>query len=316
MPQAWARKLALGLGLGALVYIALAVYAGWDDLRAALGDFRWWILAPVLALSLVNYLTRFARWQLYLRRSAVAVPGPLSFRIFFAGLVMSVTPGKLGEVLKAYLVKVHAGAPMTRTAPVVVAERITDLLALVVLLFVGSCIVRSGWPQLAASGAITLGLVIALASPRVARAVLTLAERLPATRKYVLRLEQVYEGMRFLLRPRLLVEATLLGAIAWFAECLGFALVLHGFGTPEPLARAMFIYAFSTLVGALLLLPGGLGGTEGSMVAMLVADGAHKPHAVAATFLTRAATLWFAVLVGALVLLGDRRLMTGEADRG
>ena len=27
---------------------------------------------------------------------------------------------------------------------------------------------------------------------------------------------------------------------------------------------------------------------------MLVADGVHKPHAVAATFLTRAATLWFA----------------------
>ena len=316
MPQAWARKLALGLSFGALVYLALAVYAGWDDLRTALGDFHWWILAPVLGLSLVNYCTRFVRWQLYLRRSNVAVPGPLSLRIFFAGLVMSVTPGKLGEVLKAYLVKVHTGTPLTRTAPVVVAERVTDLLALVLLLFVGSCIVRSGWPQLALSGAITLGLVVALASPRVAHAALALAERVPFSRKYVLRLEQAYEGMRFLLRPRLLVEATLLGACAWFAECLGFALVLYGFGTPEPVARAMFIYAFSTLVGALLLLPGGLGGTEGSMVAMLVADGAHKPHAVAATFLTRAATLWFAVLVGALVLLGDRRLMTGDADRG
>jgi uncharacterized protein (TIRG00374 family) len=93
-------------------------------------------------------------------------------------------------------------------------------------------------------------------------------------------------------------------------------LVLHGLGIHEPVARTTFIYAFSTLVGALLLLPGGLGGTEGSMVALLVADGAVKPLAVAATFVTRVATLWFAVLAGALVLLGDRRLTAGATDAG
>ncbi len=316
MPNAWGRRLAIGVALGALVYLAMAVYAGWNDLRAALAVFRWPLFAAALALAFTNYLLRFVRWQMYLHRCAVEVPAPLSCRIFFAGLVMSVTPGKLGEVLKAYLVKVHTGTPMTRTAPVVVAERVTDLLALVLLLFVGSCIVRSGWLQLAGSAVIALGLVVALASPRVARTALGLAERVRITRKYVTRLEHAYEGMRFLMRPRLLVEATALGALAWFAECLGFTLVLHGLGIPEPVARAAFIYAFSTLVGALLLLPGGLGGTEGTMVAMLAADGALKPHAVAATFLTRIATLWFAVLVGALVLLGDRRLMTGSARRG
>jgi uncharacterized protein (TIRG00374 family) len=114
--------------------------------------------------------------------------------------------------------------------------------------------------------------------------------------------------MRFLLRPTLLVQATLLGTLAWFCECLGFWIVLHGLGLHEPVARVTFIYALSTLVGALLLLPGGLGGTEGSMVAMLGADGISRPQAVAATFLTRIATLWFAVLLGAFVLLGDRRL--------
>jgi uncharacterized protein (TIRG00374 family) len=222
----------------------------------------------------------------------------------------------MGEVVKAWLVKVHLGVPMVRTAPVVVAERVTDLAALVVLLFVGSCIVGSGWLQLVASGAITAVVVVALASPRAAGAALALAERIGFLRRYVVRLEQAYDSMRFLLRPRLLVEATLLGAIAWFAECLGFWVVLYGFGVEVAVGRAMFVYAFSTLVGALLLLPGGVGGTEGSMVAMLVADGAARPLAVASTFLTRAATLWFAVLCGALVLLGDRRLMARSAERG
>lgn len=315
MPQAWGRRLAIGLGLAALVYLGFASWAGWDDLREAVAVFRWPLLIPALLLSLVNYGVRFGRWQIYLHRSAIVVPLALSAKIFFCGLVMSVTPGKLGEVLKAWLVKVHTGTPMTRTAPVVVAERITDLAALVVLLFIGSILVGSGWLQLLLSGAITAVLLAALASPPLARAALHVAERIGFLRRHVERLEAAYESMRFLLRPRLLVEATLLGALAWFSECLGFWVILHGFGIAESLPRATFVYAFSTLVGALLLLPGGVGGTEGSMVAMLVADGARRPHAVAATFLCRAATLWFAVLCGALVLLGDRRLMARSAER-
>jgi uncharacterized protein (TIRG00374 family) len=315
LPHAWGRRLAIGLGLAALVYLGFASWAGWDDLREAVTVFRWPLVLPALLLSLVNYGVRFARWHIYLQRSAIVVPAPLSAKIFFCGLVMSVTPGKLGEVLKAWLVKVHAGTPMTRTAPVVVAERITDLAALVVLLFIGSILVGSGWLQLLLSGAITAALLAALAWPPLARAVLHIAERIGFLRRHVERLEAAYESMRFLLRPRLLVEATLLGAVAWFAECVGFWVILHGFAIDESLPRATFIYAFSTLVGALLLLPGGVGGTEGSMVAMLVADGARRPHAVAATFLCRAATLWFAVLCGALVLLGDRRLMARSAER-
>jgi uncharacterized protein (TIRG00374 family) len=157
---------------------------------------------------------------------------------------------------------------------------------------------------------------MALASPHLAQVVLHALERIGPTRAYVERIERAHASMRSLLRPSLLVPATLLGATAWFAECLGFALVLHGLGIAEPVARATFVYAFSTLVGALLLLPGGLGGTEGTMVALLVSDGAQKPLAVAATFVTRLATLWFAVLVGALVLLGDRRLTGDSTDAG
>lgn len=314
--QRFGKRLFIGIALGALVYLAMAVYAGWDQLSQALSLFQWPLLVPILLLSLANYFVRFLRWQIYLRRSSVRIPAKLSLGIFMSGLVMSVTPGKFGEVLKAYLVKAHSGTPVSRTGPVVVAERLTDLLALVLLLFVGSLMYRSGWIELCLSGAITLLLLLGLGSPQVTRVVLASAERIPAARQHVQRLERAYASMHFLLRPSLLAPATVLAAVAWFAECLGFALILHGFGADEPVARATFVYALSTLVGALLLLPGGLGGTEGSMVALLVADGTPKSLAVAATFLVRLATLWFAVLVGALVLLGSRRLAVADADAG
>jgi len=307
-----AARWGIGIGLGAVVYLGLAVYAGWDELRETLALFRWWLLFPVLALSLANYFLRFVRWHLYLRRSAIPLAVLPSLRIFFSGLVMSVTPGKLGELLKAYLVRTETGAAVTQTAPIVIAERVTDLLALVVLLFIGSVIERSGWIELAISGAITVVLVAGLASVRVASWVLHVVARMPGLHRFGERLEHAHRSMRALLRPRLLVEATVLGTLAWFAECLGFALVASGFGATLAVARATFIYAFATLVGALLLLPGGLGGTEGSMIAFLVGDGLARPRAVGVTFLTRIATLWFAVLLGALVLLGFRRARLGD----
>ena len=310
--QRMAARWGIGIGLGAVVYLGLVVYAGWDELRETLSMFRWSLLVPVLALSLANYLLRFVRWHLYLHRSNVQLGALTSLRIFFSGLVMSVTPGKLGELLKAYLVRTETGTAVTQTGPIVIAERVTDLVALVVLLFVGSAIERSGWMELAISGAITAVLIAGLASAQVARFVLHLVTRIPGLHRFGDRLENANRSMRALLRPRLLIEASLLGTLAWFAECLGFALVAHGFGASLAVARATFVYSFATLVGALLLLPGGLGGTEGSMIAFLVSDGLARPRAVGVTFLTRIATLWFAVLLGALVLLGFRRARPGD----
>ncbi len=309
MDRRLAQRFAVGIGLAAVVYLAMAVYADWNELRAAVAGFRWSLAAPVLALSLVNYFVRFLRWEFYLKRSGVRVGAWLSLRIFFSGLVMSVTPGKFGELLKAYLVKMHSGVPVSRTGPIVVAERVTDLVALFALICAGSLVYHTGYVALIASGAITFLLIFGLTSPRVATLVLRFVEHLPLLRRYGERLEHAYVSMRALLRPGPLLLATALGVLAWFAECAGFAYVLRGFDIELSMAFATFVYASSTLVGALVLLPGGLGGTETSMVAMLMAADVSKELAVASTFLVRIATLWFAVLLGAVVLLLDPRLV-------
>ena len=97
-----------------------------------------------------------------------------------------------------------------------------------------------------------------------------------------------------------------LGVVAWFAEGLGFWWLLLALDHPLPLSTAVFIYAFAMLVGALSFLPGGLGGSEAAMVALLSLNGFPEASAVSATLICRLATLWFAVGLGAL-FLGRRR---------
>jgi uncharacterized protein (TIRG00374 family) len=106
--------------------------------------------------------------------------------------------------------------------------------------------------------------------------------------------ESSYQMLRFI--P--LVYMTFVSLFAWLFECFAYYLILLNFGFDAGLMWASFSYAFSTIVGAITMLPGGLGVTEGSLTFLLIQRGAPNEIAVASTFIARVVTLWFALLVG------------------
>jgi uncharacterized protein (TIRG00374 family) len=90
-----------------------------------------------------------------------------------------------------------------------------------------------------------------------------------------------------------------LGVVSWGAEGIGFHLVCRGLQLPLDVVTATGIYAIAALAGgAAFFMPGGIGGMEVVMTALLVARGAPLPVALIATLVCRLATLWFAVLIG------------------
>ena len=90
---------------------------------AALAGFAWSAALYALALAAANYLVRFVRWQYYLRVLALKVPVGESFLVVLGGFALTVTPGKLGEAVKALLLRQSRGIPAARTAPHLKAER-------------------------------------------------------------------------------------------------------------------------------------------------------------------------------------------------
>ena len=114
--------------------------------------------------------------------------------------------------------------------------------------------------------------------------------------------------------PRIMVVGVAVGVVAWFAEGLALWVILKGIGSDIALVRALPIYAAATLVGAVTALPGGLVGTEGSMLALLQQSGVTRVGASAGTVLVRLVTLWFAVAVGLVAMLALRRVPTINAD--
>ena len=91
---------------------------------------------------------------------------------------------------------------------------------------------------------------------------------------------------------------TVLSLFSWCFECFGYYLILINFKIDVNLLWASFSYSFATVLGAVSMLPGGLGVTEGSLTLLLIEKNYPKDLAVASTFIIRVVTLWFAVLIG------------------
>ena len=144
--QSLTRRMPLSIALGVLVVFALSVSSDATRLLQVLARFDWAIVPYVIGLTLVNYCLRFLKWQYYLRVVGISsVPVAQSATIFVAGLSMVITPGKVGELLKSYLLRHHRGVPIGKSAPIIVAERLTDGIAMILLASVGLLTYRVGF---------------------------------------------------------------------------------------------------------------------------------------------------------------------------
>jgi uncharacterized membrane protein YbhN (UPF0104 family) len=300
----------VAVAAGAAVFAAISIYGDVSEIRDRLAGFGWWAFAAAIGLALVNYALRFLRWSIYLRLTGIAVPTPTSALVFLSGFALSITPGKVGELIKSYLLRATDRVPVARSAPIVVAERITDLVALILLALAGVAGYGIGAGVAVAGAVVVAAGLLALAWPRLGLGVIDLVTRPTRLRRLGGRLREFYLGLVALTRPARLLGGTALAVVAWLAECAGFALIVSAFpGTAVPLGLATLIYAATTIAGALSFLPGGLVVTEATMTLWLVqaARGVDQPTAAAATILTRLATLWFAVLLGVVALAALRR---------
>jgi len=311
------NRLVMGLVLGLATWLGFGLYADFAKLGDSIKGFGWGVMVPVLGLSLVNYTLRWVRWNWFLGRVGVDVSRRLSIGVFLSGLAMSVTPGKLGEVIKVGLLKGAAGVPGTRVFPVVVTERLQDLFVVLALAGIGSLSLGLH-PEILIGGVfLTAAFFVLLATGPGTRLVFRMAGFL--LKRHVTP-EHAGESARFqslLLRGWSMWGGMALGAGAWLSECLGLWLVVGAFpGGALGLVDAVFMYAIGTLAGALSFLPGGLVATEASLAGMLspAVSGAlpDEASAIAATLLIRVATLWFAVAIGVIGLWRTRVSLVGQ----
>ncbi len=300
------RRFLLSLLFGLLVVTVLSFVGDAPRVLDAAEHFTWAYVPAILALTAFNYLLRWVKWSYYLRLIGIPATRGDGAAIFACGLSMAMTPGKIGELLKAWLLRARAGTPMAVSMPVILAERLTDGVAMLILASAGLLLYRHGWQALLLIALAAVAAVAVVQSRPLALRILALLEGVPVLAPRAHHLRAFYESAYVLLSWRPLLTALAIGVVSWSGECVAFFLVLTGLGfTPSVglLIRAAFVLATSTLVGSASLLPGGLGAAEASSAALLrLVLPISGARAVVATLLIRFCTLWFGVGVGVVSL--------------
>ena len=300
-------RLLVSMLFGVVVFAGLLAYGDFKNVGKGFREFRWELMPLILLVTCGNYLLRFVKWEYYLKQIGVTGLKRLdSFLIYFSGLGMTVTPGKVGEWLKSYLLKEMHGTPIAKSAPILLAERLTDALALLIIAGTGVIVFgHNTWPVVVLIAVGSVGAIAVARHRPTSYLMLRVAGRLPFVKRFVPHFEEFYETTYLVMEPKGVVLMTILSVGSWFFEVLAFYLTLVGLGVDgslDTLFKAAFILPIATLAAAVLLTPGGLGVAETGITSLseqLLDLG--KSTATVGTLIIRIATLWFGVVLGLIM---------------
>lgn len=313
------RDVAILAGLFLLVIVGLigvAAATGWDETKAQLMKLSLAQVSALLALSLVNYVLRGLRWHVFARSLGLGTGVWQNLRHFLGGFAMSVTPGRIGELVRMRWIRRETGWAFERSAPLVLVDRASDLAAMAVILAGSVAFSTSGVTAAVPVAVLALLVAFVATRPRLLSMIATQAHRASGLwPRFFARIRRAAKSLVAFSSFRLLVVTLTLGTLGWLAEGYAFHQLLIWLGADIGLAMALLIFTFSTLAGGLTGAPGGIGGAEVAMVGLLSMQGVAPEISVPATAVIRITTLWFAIAIGLLVFpIAERYSLKGRND--
>jgi HAD superfamily hydrolase (TIGR01490 family) len=298
------------VALALLGYGVLGIWSQGNQLLPLLRSL-WPQISLGLFLVLVSYGIRYGRWRLLLRAVNQHPPVAADARIWMGSYAFTATPGKSGEAVRSLLLKQECGVPVPPTLMALVVERLTDGTGVLLLLVINLPLLLRWQVPLAvpigiALVALILGLIVLRSTSTKAQIKSNFKRLLP--RKLVSASGDGVAALRLLLKPTLLLQATLIGYVAWGMEGVCLWLLLRGMDIEiVGLGAATVAHAAACLFGILTFLPGGLGSTEVATTSILGFQGVRVDLAVAAAILMRLMTMWLVTVIGIFCLgLGNK----------
>ncbi|MES2211179.1 MAG: lysylphosphatidylglycerol synthase transmembrane domain-containing protein [Chloroflexota bacterium] len=276
------------------------------------------ILLLALGVFYLGFPLRGLRWAILVRRSGY----PLGVRdsteiIFLSWLVNCLVPAKLGDVYRAYLLKINSPVSLSRTFGTVFIERVLDLFAIVVLgLAAGFVSFRSGLPsevQVVFGAGIVFVVILAIGLLTLRNFGRRIIVRLPLPERIVEFYDRFEEGVFASLGLRAVPGLVIVTGLIWATEATRLFLVVIALGLPDVhlgISGAFFIALAASLLTAIPITPAGLGFVEGAVVGLLtLVYGVPQTEALAITVVDRTISVLTIIVFGtiAYALSGKRR---------
>ena len=298
-------KKSLLLGILGIIAIYAIILIAFDVniISEKINDFDFQYLPFIIPLIPLTWGVLFLRWNLLLKNSAIDIPLKDNFIIFISGFALGVTPGKVGELIKAQLLKNKFNIPRSKTAPLVIVERFYDFFAIAIISLFGILVFEY---SIYIFTILAVGIIIFLtitSSEKLFLKFLQKIEKIKFLRNFSSELPKSFTIIQKSTRGKILPLSIILSVIFWILDSIIAYLTLLSFGIDIiDYFVLMSIYTSSIILGVISFLPLGIGVVEGSLVGFLSLNGIEFPLATAIVVFIRFFTRWIGVMAGFLGL--------------
>tara|TARA_Y100001936_G_scaffold149484_1_gene145871 strand:- start:36315 stop:37253 length:939 start_codon:yes stop_codon:yes gene_type:complete len=260
-------------------------------------------LSLIFILLPISWFVLFAKWHILLRNSDIEISVKESLKIHFSSCALLVIPGKVGELIKIQILKTRCNVPRTKSAPIIIAEQLYNLVGIVAVSIAGLLVFDYSTIIIGASAIFLAFLFLILYSKNFFQKMVKIFGKIKFISKFSDSLLESHDVIRNSIRGKILFYASALSTIFWLLEASIVYIILLSLGINHlEILTVVTSYTSSILLGVASLLPMGIGVVEGSLTGFLSLHGVDISIGLTIVVIIRIFTRWIVVGIGFIAL--------------
>ena len=285
------------------IYAVFLFVSDFNIVSEKISNFKINYLPLILLLVSASWIPLFIKWHFLLKNSEIDIPLTKNISVFLSGTAFEITPGQIGILMKSQILKTSSNIPRTKTAPIVLVEKVYDLIGAILAAIIGIIILGMDL-YLITIAILILAIIFFFMYYRPASELFF--KRITKTKffsKYIENISESYEIVQKSTNVKVATICILLAVTYWFIISAAAYYTLIGFDINIlDYLQVLAIYTTSTLLGAISFIPGGIGITEGTLTGLFTLEGIDVSTALILSVVIRILTLWYSVCVGFIAL--------------
>ena len=286
-----------------IIYATFLIVSDLNKLSENIVDFKIEFLPLILSLVSAGWVALYFRWVLLLKNLKYSLPHKENFPIFLSGFALSVTPGKVGELLKSQLLKEKFDLPIKISAPIILIERFYNAIGIIIISIFGILVFDFSGIIILITTCLLILIFFILRSERLFHIFIQKISKISFLSKFSNSFMNSYDVIKESTRPKIFIISSILSAIYWIFESIAVYFILKSFGIDLlSIFDVIPTYATSIILGVASFIPAGLGVSESTLIGLLSLQGLTISTAVSLTIFIRLLTLWYSVFIGFIAL--------------
>ena len=285
------------------IYAIFLFVSDYNIISEKISNFKINYLPLILLLVSASLVPLIIKWHFLLKNSEVDVPLTKSIAIFFSGVAFEITPGQIGALIKSQILKTSYNIPRTKTVPIVIVEKVYDLIGAILASVIGIIILGMEIYLIAIAISVLAFIFFFMYHKPASELFFNRITKLKFFSKHIENISGFYEIVQKSTNVRAATICILLALAYWFMVSAAAYYTLISFDVNIlDYLKVLAIYSTSTLLGAISFIPAGIGITEGSIAGLFTLNGIDVSTALILAVMIRIFTLWYSVSVGFIAL--------------